>query len=191
MNSITIHAPFVVLFGALFLNLTTPALSVDTRTVSFDSIEYKTAAGAVSIKIDHKGALTDLSLTYHQRVMTVPKSEFVGLAEVDLRACRILTTAQTEKKGFPDLETGYPDYIIVYLEYGPATEMKPHGSADQHSRVFFLFSSEDYDHRERLVPVKQTKKWKILIKGPGEAEDSSGIVKKPHPHDPPCVPVRN
>ncbi len=87
-------------------------------------------------------------------------------------------------------------YISVCMEYGKRIHMKGINPADPEAdnsfraRVFFLFLTTGYNHRERVEPIVQGDRWKLFSKDVAEQETFEGGGRSPFPtDDPPLVPV--
>jgi hypothetical protein len=159
-----------------------PLLAVDVWPVALDEVKLSNSSCSAFLKRAPEGKLLEVRITVENKTFTVPADEFKDLGEVDLKQCRILATTHKRKGAAPDLADGY---LVIYLEHSIA-------GTERAAKVFFLFNSEGFSHRDRLIPLAEPEKWEIRYKEPGEAEKENGTTKSSEDRiDPPSPPVRN
>jgi len=190
------------LCAILFVVASTLVNGADVVRVPSSSIEMKFDFGSVVLIKGKDGMLASVRVIWADKEVIVPLAELEDVDSPVLQSARVVSTLHNKRlKSAKDL--GNADFLIVSLEYGKMKDV-PVGTKDTdgplkldrvRNRVYFIFPSVGYSHRDRRIATKGEAKWMLFTKDPGEKEYSDGPEIMEFPDtiagSPPSLPVKN
>ena len=133
----------------------------------------------VTVRVDPKSAkLEAIEVVFGEQKISLPKSELVGIDQVDTSTVRIVTSYM---QGNEESRSRLTSTLIVKLEYGPTkyhVDKKLERMIPVRSVATFTFDSSKYTIRNTATPKGDFEnKWILFEKFSGEKEEGNGAHK--------------